>query len=150
MKLPVQAKVITILIFLSLIFTFLSGCNASSTSSNTELGMASMDAMPAKVKTAPAVVQQAYQFAVANPELMQHIPCYCGCGAIEHTSNYDCYISGVNQDGNYTFDSHALGCSICVDITQDAMRMHKQGRQIAEIKSFIDQAYSPYGPSNIP
>jgi Protein of unknown function with PCYCGC motif len=43
-----------------------------------------------------------------------------------------------------------LGCSICVDITQDTMRLQKQGKSTAEIRSFIDQTYSQYGPSNMP
>ena len=34
--------------------------------------MASMSGMPAEVKSAPKTVQQAYQFAVANPEVMYH------------------------------------------------------------------------------
>jgi hypothetical protein len=112
--------------------------------------MASMDDMPADVKSAPVVVQQAYQFAFANPDVMQQISCYCGCGAIGHTSNYDCYVSNVEQDGTINYDTHALGCSICVDITQDTMRLLKQGKSSTEIKSFIDQTYSQYGPSNIP
>ena len=40
------------------------------------------------------VVQEAYQFSVAYLGPMTHIPCYCGCGAIGHTSNYACYVSG--------------------------------------------------------
>ena len=55
--------------------------------------MASMDGMPAEVQSAPVTVQQAYQFAVANPDVMTQIPCYCGCGSMGHTSNYSCYVS---------------------------------------------------------
>ena len=112
--------------------------------------MASMDGMPDEVKSAPTVVQQAYQFAAANPDVMNQIPCYCGCDDIGHTSNYSCYISGADENGRITYDSHALGCSICVDITQDTMRLLKQGKSVAEIKAFVDQTYSQYGPSNIP
>ena len=112
--------------------------------------MASMDGMPGDVKTAPTIVQQAYRFAAANPEVMKQIPCYCGCDDIGHTSNYSCYISGVDENGKITYDSHALGCSICVDITQDAMRLLKQGESAAEIKTYIDQNYTQYGPSNMP
>jgi hypothetical protein len=112
--------------------------------------MASMDEMPAEIKAAPVTVQQAYQFAVANPDVMKQIPCYCGCGAMGHTSNYACYVDDVDANGKVTVDTHALGCSICVDITQDTMRLLKQDKTVPEIKSFIDQTYSQYGPSNIP
>ncbi len=105
---------------------------------------------PVEVQKAPVSVQQAYQFAVANPDLIQSIPCYCGCGAMGHTSNYSCYVSGENQDGSLKFDEHALGCSICVDITLDAMRLQKEGKSIPDIRQYIDDTYAPYGPSNMP
>jgi hypothetical protein len=66
-----------------------------------------------------------------------------------HTNNYDCYVSGQNAGGSLSFDSHALGCSICVDITQDAMRLSQQGKTGLEIRAFIDGAYAQYGPSNM-
>jgi hypothetical protein len=109
-----------------------------------------MDGMPGEVKSAPTVVQQAYQYAAANPDMMKQIPCYCGCDDIGHTSNYSCYVTSVDENGKITYDSHALGCSICVDITQDVMRLSKQGKAPPEIKSYIDQTYAQYGPSNMP
>jgi hypothetical protein len=115
-----------------------------------ELDMASLAEMPQEVQDAPAVVQQAYQFAAANPELMSQIPCYCGCGAMGHTSNYSCYVAGENPDGTLSYDPHALGCSICVDITEDSMRLLKQGKSVSEIRSYVDETYSRFGPSNMP
>ena len=130
----------------------LTGCSGSAASDtdNNNLAMAPMANMPADVKSAPTTVQQAYQFAVANPDVLKQIPCYCGCGAMGHTSNYSCYVSGVEANGSVTYDTHALGCSICVDITQDTMRLMKQGDTVPEIKAYIDQTYSQYGSSNIP
>lgn len=130
--------------------TVLPACSTQSSSGDIHLNMASMDLMPAEVHAAPVTVQEAYQFNVANPEIMKDIPCYCGCGNIGHTSNYDCYISDVDDAGNITFDNHALGCSICVDITQDVMRMLKDGKSPQEARASIDATYSKYGPSNIP
>ena len=139
-----------VLMLLTLLGGSLVGCDSSSVqSSEHNLAMAPMSEMPANVKSAPAVTQQAYQFAVANPDVMKHIPCYCGCGAMGHTSNYSCYVSGVDTKGSVTFDSHALGCSICVDITQDAMRLLRQGKSVQDIRAYVDQTYSRYGPSNM-
>lgn len=107
--------------------------------------MAPLDQMPAEVQASPTSVQEAYRFAVANPDIMKQIPCYCGCGAIGHTSNYACYVKEVSSSGEITFDTHALGCSICVDITQDVMRLLKNGKSLNEIQSIIDQTYSKYG-----
>ncbi len=138
---------------LSLAGGLLTGCGspAASTTAATEheLKMAPMSQMPDDVKSAPAVTQQAYQFAVANPDVMQHIPCYCGCGAMGHTSNYSCYVESVDAAGQVKFDGHALGCSICVDITQDAMRLTKEGKSPQAIKAYVDKTYSQYGPSNM-
>lgn len=131
-----------------LILAALPACSAQQ--SGVELHMAPMAGMPDEVKNAPVNVQQAYQFAVANPELIKNMPCYCGCGDIGHTSNYDCYVSNVDAQGNLTYDNHALGCSICVDITLDVMRMVKDGKSPGDIRVIIDATYSKYGTSNIP
>jgi len=131
-----------------LLLAALPACSAQKTGA--ELQMAPMSGMPDEVKNAPVSVQQAYQFAATNPELMKQMPCYCGCGDIGHTSNYSCYVSNVDAQGMITFDNHALGCSICVDITQDVMRMTKDGKSPGDIRAAIDATYSKYGTSNIP
>lgn len=146
MKSP-SRKLLFLLVVIALLSTALSACSASPAS---DLHMLSVDQMPAEVQSAPVVVQQAYQFAAANPDVMQDIPCYCGCGGIGHTSNYDCYVSDVDARGDITFDNHALGCSICVDITQDVMRMMREGKSMPEIRAYVDTTYSKYGPSNMP
>jgi hypothetical protein len=139
-----------LLITLTLVLSgALSACSTSTTDHS--FPMASMDDMPADVQSAPITVQQAYQFAVANPDVLTQLPCYCGCGAMGHTSNYSYYVAEQNADGTVkSFDNHALGCSICVDITQDAMRLLKDGKSVPEIRSYVDQSYAKYGPSNMP
>ena len=147
-----QRTVFTILVLLLLSSGLISACsgNVASKSGTDNLTMAPMAGMPSEVKSAPTTVKQAYQFAVANPDILKQIPCYCGCGAMGHTSNYSCYVQSVDEKGAVNYDNHALGCSICVDITQDTMRLMKQGKTVAEIKTIVDQTYSQYGRSNIP
>lgn len=128
----------------------LASLPACSTQQKTDLHMMSMSQMPAEVQAASVTVQEAYQFAAANPDVMKDIPCYCGCGNIGHTSNYSCYVSHVDDKGKITFDNHALGCSICVDITHDVMRLLREGKSPPEARVYIDATYSKYGPSNIP
>jgi hypothetical protein len=120
--------------------SIIAGCSSQSDA---------MAQMPDDVRSAPVSVQQAYQFAVANPEVMKQIPCYCGCGKVGHTSNYSCYVAG-EKNGQIEYDLHAVGCSICVDITLDTMRLLKEGKSPGEIKAYVDSTYSKYGPSNIP
>ena len=139
------------LVVLLLLSGLLSACSGQDAANDGhDLAMASVDQMPAEVKSAPPTVQQAYQFAAANPDVMKGIPCYCGCGTMGHTSNYSCYVSGTESGGTIHYDTHALGCSICVDITQDTMRLLKQGKSVSEIKAYVDQTYAQYGPSNMP
>jgi hypothetical protein len=143
-------KLVLLLLIGLIALTVLPACTTQSQSSDVHLNMTSMDMVPAEVQSAPVTVQEAYQFASANPDVMKNIPCYCGCGNVGHTSNYSCYVSSVDDKGNIRWDSHALGCSICVDITQDVMRMLKDGKSPQDARSYVDTTYSKYGPSNIP
>jgi hypothetical protein len=141
-------KLLFPLIIVVLLSTTISACATQIQSG--DLHMLSMDQMPSEVQSAPVTVQTSYQFAAANPDVMKNIPCYCGCGNIGHTSNYSCYVSGVDDKGKIAFDNHALGCSICVDITQDVMRMLRDGKSPQDARAYIDATYSKYGTSNIP
>jgi hypothetical protein len=111
-----------------------------------DIETASLSEMPRQVQQAPQTVREAYRFAIANPDVLQEIPCYCGCGAMGHTSNYSCYAEGTVDEGTLRFDGHALGCSICVDITQDTMRLLGEGQSVADIQDYVDQRYSKFGP----
>lgn len=147
-----RLNLLVLTISLSVLLALISaGC--SDTASQNASGnqkMAPLADMPAEVQTAPVTVREAYRFAFANPEVLKEIPCYCGCGAMGHTSNYACYVSGEDDNDGLVYDSHALGCSICVDITQDTMRLLDEGKSTADIRAYVDQTYSQYGPSNIP
>lgn len=135
---------------LLIVLVALTTLPACSTQPVADLRMMPMDQLPAEVQSASVTVQEAYQFSAANAELMKDIPCYCGCGNIGHESNYACYVADVDAQGKLTFDNHALGCSICVDITQDVMRMLREGKSPQEARTYVDETYSKYGPSNIP
>ena len=103
--------------------------------------------MPDFVKNASASVREAYAFAIQNPHDLETIPCYCGCGNMGHLSNLNCYIKSIDQNGKITFDNHAAGCGICVDITQDVMRLKAEGQSSRQVRTYIDSKYSAYGPS---
>ena len=128
----------------------LVGCTNTKTGSASAYPMAKVNVLPAEIREAPPVVQESYQFAIANPETLQQLPCYCGCGDMGHTSNYSCYVQSQTEDGEIEYDTHALGCSICVDITQDAMRLIREGKSLPEIRTYVDETYAQYGPSNMP
>jgi hypothetical protein len=55
------------------------------------------------------VVQEAYRFAIANPEVLAQLPCYCGCGGMGHKSDLDCFVEEFNPDGTIAaFGYHAF------------------------------------------
>ncbi|MEI7988920.1 MAG: PCYCGC motif-containing (lipo)protein [Chloroflexota bacterium] len=132
------------------ISVLLAACSPGSTSSGQNVAMASLSQMPAEVQAAPVSVQEGYRFAVANPDVLKSVPCYCGCKATGHTSNYSCFVKDASSPNGIVYDNHALGCSMCVEIARDAMRMTREGKPINEIRTSIDQIYSKYGPSNMP
>ena len=125
-----------------------SGQGSNSAASTHTLHMAELSDMAIEVQNAPERVSEAYRFAVANPEATKNVPCFCGCGPIGHTNNYDCYVQDAPNNGAVVFDPHALGCVICVDITQDVMKMTAAGRAPPQIRQAIINTYSRYGPSN--
>lgn len=129
----------------------LAACSSSSrpnAGSKQNVKLAPVTQLSPEVRKAPPTVREAYQFAVANPDILEHVPCYCGCGSIRHKSNLDCYVKQLKPDGSVTLDDHALGCSLCVDITRDAMRLNGEGKSLDEIHAEIVKTFSPYGPPN--
>ncbi|CAM3823698.1 Lipoprotein [Mesobacillus thioparans] len=44
-------------------------------------------------------ILEAYQFAVEHPEVLNYMPCYCGCYEEDgHTSNTNCFVDSVKGD----------------------------------------------------
>ena len=136
------------LIVAAVLLASLPACSAHATS--VQVHMMPMDQLSPEVQAAPAGVRTAYQFAAANPQVSMNVPCYCGCNAIGHTSNFKCYVSSVEPGGVFTYDRHALGCATCVDITLDSMRLFKEGKTVPEIKAYVDATYSRFGESTGP
>ena len=78
----------------------------------------------------------AYQVAKDIPEVLEQLPCFCGCmTSFGHKNNLFCFK-----------DQHGSGCSICQDIALDARKMHDQGMSIAQIQDSIKAKYARYQP----
>ena len=56
---------------------------------------------PARMAGAPDEVKEAYVFAAKHPEVLQYMPCYCGCenDSPPHQSNVDCFIDQIDRSG---------------------------------------------------
>jgi hypothetical protein len=110
--------------------------------------------LPAGVDRAerPAdVVRATYEFAARHPEVLEYVPCFCGCERGGHKGNHDCFVAGRDSSGRVTqWDAHALHCQICLDVATDAMQMHRTGASVAAIRAAIDQKYAGPGVPQTP
>lgn len=57
--------------------------------------------------TADPFVARLYRFALARPDVMNYLPCTCGCDQLGHLSNWNCFIQRVEADGTVVFDDMA-------------------------------------------
>ena len=97
------------LVLLGLVWS-VSACGGSAETDSSELKLAPVSALPDFAQDAPPQVQEAYRFAMAYPEVLEKIPCYCGCGGMDHQNNLHCYVAEFAPDGSVVaFDNHAFG-----------------------------------------
>jgi hypothetical protein len=90
----------------------LSGCSTSRTPQRSTEGLVAWpadDLWPDRFVNAPPEVQEAYRYAVGNYDVLQWMPCFCGCGAGGHRSNFDCYVREVRKDGSVALDGMSFG-----------------------------------------
>lgn len=81
---------------------------AEGTKEGTTLQLAPASALASDLRQLPQNVQEAYRFALANPDVLEVIPCYCGCGQMGHENNRMCYVQSEGADGRVVFDRHAV------------------------------------------
>jgi hypothetical protein len=62
--------------------------------------------LPTFARTGGPTVEAVYRYAVEHGDKLQYIPCVCGCGAIGHRHNADCYVAERLADGTITFTNH--------------------------------------------
>ena len=63
---------------------------------------------PAVFRRADPGTQAAYRYAVGHRDVLQYIPCYCGCGDDGHRSNWDCYVREV-RGSSVELETHGFG-----------------------------------------
>ena len=92
----------------------------------------------------PAHVAEHYEFADANRDVYDEVPCYCGCEkSIGHRNLTDCF---VRSDGN-GWDAHAAGCDVCVDESIAVRRLMADGGDVPTIR---DSIITQFGPLTTP
>ena len=101
--------------------------------------------VPNMVPRAPEVIREAYMFAAQRPDVLEYVPCFCGCETAGHKRNADCFVASRNTDGSVReWDTHGMACTICIDVARDAMQLRASGASTDDIRSAVDNKYSAY------
>lgn len=105
------------------------------------------DIWPLRYRQAPAEVREAYSFALSNSAVLKYVPCFCGCGAGGHHSNYDCFAGSQTTPGTFVLDAHGFACDTCVSVALESRAMLAQGLSVKAIRQAIDAKWSSVGPA---
>lgn len=90
------------------------------------------------------VVRATYDFAAQHPEILKFVPCYCGCGSQGHSANESCFVARRDAKGNVLeWDTHGIGCTICVDVAREAMQLYSSGAGVVSIRAAIERKWTP-------
>jgi len=105
---------------------------------------------PEFVHAAHPAVQEAYAYALERPDVIEWLPCYCGCAAMDHRSNLDCFFKPRGPGEGIAFEEHASYCDICVQTALTAKQVMAKGRSLPEIRATIDAMYAAKGVPGTP
>jgi hypothetical protein len=99
----------------------------------------------------PQVVAAVFQFAAEHPEILNYIPCYCGCERMGHTGNDDCFVKQRAPNGDVVaWEPHGTECAVCIDVGRDAMQMYSSGASVRDIRTAIEKKYAASHQSHTP
>ncbi|MEK4229908.1 PCYCGC motif-containing (lipo)protein [Solibacillus sp. FSL H8-0538] len=87
-------------------------------------------------------IRLSYQVAANYSDVLEWVPCYCGCGdSVGHRNNLNCFIQERHADGTITWDDHGTRCNVCIEIAIQAAQMSKDGVELKDIREKIDSMY---------
>jgi len=98
--------------------------------------------LPSFLDNKPDILRQAYEIAAENAELLEWIPCYCGCGrSAGHKNNKNCFVKEIQGDGSVVWDDHGTRCNVCVETAVISAKLKAEGKSDLEIRQLIDEKY---------
>jgi hypothetical protein len=93
------------------------------------------DPIPANV-TGDLRIAYAFSRTEEGNDLLEQMPCYCGCKYVGHMHTRDCFWTDEGK-----WDKHGVRCMICVEIAMNTKLMHVDGKDVCEIRVKIDSHY---------
>ncbi len=86
-----------------------------------------------------ALALSGYTYATRHPDVLEQIPCYCGCGGHSgHRFLRDCFIHD-----DWTYDEHARYCDVCIGEALKVQNYLASGKTLKEARALIDNEYGP-------
>lgn len=96
-----------------------------------------------------AYVRTVYAFAAHHPDVLQYVPCFCGCERMGHRSNDACFVASRSASGQVLeWQPHGVICEVCLDVAHQAMQLHNTGASVDQIRSEIDRKWTSPGASH--
>lgn len=133
----------------------LVGCSndkALSAPSQETIDLLSQEAMnvdvelPSFTSNSPDIVKENYLLSYEHSEVLEYMPCFCGCVNRGHKSNFNCFIKQKSSD-EVNWDEMGLNCDICNSIARESIALYKEGNSLYDIRNYIDNKFGDYGPS---
>src|SRR3954469_6397853 len=102
----------------------------------------SVNVIPDFLNEKPEEMKLIYTAAASHKDLLENIPCYCGCGdSVNHKNNYDCFVNESKENGAIVWDDHGTKCGVCLEIAAQSILDYKDGKTIEEIRAKVDNTY---------
>ena len=107
--------------------------------------------VPNMVPRSPDVVRAAYTFAAERPDVLEFVPCFCGCETAGHSANAHCFVESRNADGSVrSWDTHGMSCIVCIDVARDSMQLTASGASVRDVRAAIETKYASVYPRQTP
>lgn len=95
------------------------------------------------------VATQAFVFAAEHPEIASYVPCYCGCQAMGHNGNEDCFVKARGENGDVTeWEPHGVECAVCIEVATRSRQMQASGAGVSSIRTAVEREFNARYPSS--
>ena len=89
------------------------------------------------------VVAAVFVFAAEHPEILNYVPCFCGCDHMGHKGNTDCFVKSRAANGDVLqWEPHGTECQVCIDVCQQAMQMYSSGASVRDIRAAVEKKFA--------
>ena len=107
--------------------------------------------IPNMVPRPPEVISEVYEYAARNPDVLEFVPCFCGCETAGHRANAHCFVKSRNDDGTVReWEQHGMGCAVCIDVARDSMQLQASGASVEDVRAAVEAKYADRFPRMTP